>query len=389
VTGETLWAAARVRLRQLALMTAKELRQLWRDRPLAAFIVYIFTVDLLLAAGGGTRDLLDVAVLVHDGDRSAASRELVHLIQPPYFRLKGEVPTAEDGIRRLDAGDAMLLVSIPPGFGETLGRGAEAAHAQLLVDTSRAIRGYLAASYAARIVERLGASLGAGRLARAGGGAGARLRLVNRPRVWYNPGLIPTWFHAISELLTMMTVACIVLPAAALVREKERGTIEQLLVSPLTPFQVMSSKVLAMVLVTVVGTTVALLGVAQPAFGVPVRGSLLLFMALTALYAFTNAGLGLVAGTFARNSGQVGMIVMLIVMPIIMLSGTWVTLESMPAPLRGVMSFSPLRHFIDIAYGILLRGSGLDVLWRPVLAMTAIGATLFAVGLWRFRRQFE
>ncbi len=292
-------------------------------------------------------------------------------------------------MRRLDRGEAMLLLDIPPGFDATLGRGVEVAHAQLLVDTSRAIRGYLAASYSARIVERFGASIGARRLARAGAAADARPPLVNQPRVWYNPGLDPAWFHTISELLTMVTVACIALPAAALVREKERGTIEQLLVSPLTPFQVMSSKVLAMVLVTMTGTAVALLGVAGPIFGVPVRGSLLLFMALTALYAFTNAGLGLVAGTFARNSAQVGMIVMLLVMPIIMLSGTWVTLESMPAGLREVMNLSPLRHFIDIAYGILLRGGGPDVLWRPVLAMTAIGATLFALGLWRFRRQFE
>lgn len=388
MTGSA-WSAARVRLRQLALMTAKELRQLWRDRPLAAFIIYAFTVDMLIAAGGGTRDLLDVPVLVQDGDRSAASRELVHLLQPPHFRLIGEVPTADDGIRRLDGGEAMLLVSIPPGFGETLDRGTEVAHAQLLVDTSRAIRGYLAASYASRIAERFGASRSERRLARAGARVAVRPGLVNQPRVWYNPGLIPAWFHTISELLTMVTVACIALPAAALVREKERGTIEQLLVSPLTSFQVMSSKVLAMVLVTMAGTAVALLGIARPVFGVPVRGSLLLFMVLTALYAFTNAGLGLVAGTFARNSAQVGMIVMLLVMPIIMLSGTWVTFESMPAPLREVMNFSPLRHFIDIAYGILLRGSGLDVLWRPVLAMTAIGATLFAAGLWRFRRQFE
>jgi ABC-2 type transport system permease protein len=121
---------------------------------------------------------------------------------------------------------------------------------------------------------------------------------------------------------------------------------------------------------------------------VPVHGSLLLYFALTALYAFTNAGLGLLAGTFARNSAQVGLLVMLMVMPMVMLSGTHTPLESMPAWLRNLMSISPMRYFIDITYGILLRGAGLDVLWDSVLAMAALGVVLFALGMWRFRRQF-
>ncbi len=370
-------------LRQLRLMTSKELRQVWRDRPLAIFIVYIFTLDIVIAAGAGSRDLRDVRVLVHDGDHSAASRELVYLLRPPYFRLVGEVASPAEALRRLDRGDVMLVLDIPPGFERTLGQGHEPARAQLLVDTSRAIRGYLAASYVTQIAEGLGASIAARRLGR----AGAAGLIVHEPRIWYNPNLDPAWFLTISELLTMMTVACIVLPGAALVREKERGTIEQLLVSPLAPFQVMFSKVLAMVLVTVAGTAVALLVVMQPIFGVPARGSLVLFLLLTGVYAFTNAGLGLVAATFARNSAQLGMIVLLLVTPIIMLSGTWVTIESMPAGLRAATNLSPLRHFIEIAYGILLRGNSLGELWRPVTSMTLLGLGLFSAGLWRFQRQ--
>jgi ABC-2 type transport system permease protein len=370
-------------LRQLRLMTFKELRQLWRDRPLAIFIVYIFTLDIIIAAGAGSGDLRDVRVLVHDADHSAASRELVYLLRPPYFKLVGEVSDPLEGLRRLDSGDVMLVLDIPSGFGRTLGLGHEPARAQLLIDTSRAIRGYLAASYVTRIVERLGVTIVA---LREGASSPAR-PIVLEPRVWYNPDLNPAWFLTISELLTVMTVACIVLPGAALVREKERGTIEQLLVSPLVPFQVMFAKILAMVLVTVAGTAVALLLVMQPMFGVPLRGSVVLFLALTALYAFTNAGLGLVAATFARNSAQLGMIVLLLVTPIIMLSGTWVTVESMPGGLRAATLLSPLRHFIDIAYGILLRGNGLYVLWRSVLSMTLLGLGLFGAGLWRFRRQ--
>jgi ABC-2 type transport system permease protein len=372
-------------LRQLRLMTFKELRQLRRDRPLAIFIVYIFTLDIIIIAGTASPDLRDIRVLVHDADHSAASRELVYLLRPPYFKLLGEVATADEAQRRMDSGDAMVVLDIPSGFGETLGRADEPARAQLLIDTSQAIRGYLAASYAVRIGERFSADTAAARL----GVATARGPIVIEPRVWHNPTLNPTWFLTISELLTMITVACIALPGAALVREKERGTIEQLLVSPLAPFQVMFPKVLAMVLVTVAGTAVAVVFVMGPIFGVPVRGSLALFLALTSLYAFTNAGLGLVAATFARNTAQLGMIAMLLVTPIIMLSGTWVTVESMPAALRVMTNLSPLRHFIEIAYGILLRGNGLAALWPSILSMSALGLGLFGAGLWRFRRQFE
>jgi ABC-2 type transport system permease protein len=366
-------------------MTSKELRQLWRDRPLAIFIVYIFTLDIVMVAGTAAPDLRDIRVLVHDADHSAASRELVYLLQPPYFKLLGEVASPDEAMRRMSSGDAMIVLDIPSGFEQTLVRSDEPAHAQVLIDTSQAIRGFLAASYVTRIGERLSATMAAARLGRAAAGG----PIVLEPRVWHNPTLNPAWFLTISELLTMITVACIALPGAALVREKERGTIEQLLVSPLAPFQVMFPKVLAMVLVTVAGTAVSILFVMAPLFAVPVRGSLTLFLALTSLYAFANAGLGLVAATFARNMAQLGMILILLVTPIMMLSGTWVTVESMPAALRVATNLSPLRHFIEIAYGILLRGNGLAVLWPSILSMSALGLALFGVGLWRFRRQFE
>jgi ABC-2 type transport system permease protein len=210
----------------------------------------------------------------------------------------------------------------------------------------------------------------------------------NRIRLWHNADLNEEWFRSIAELITMMTVMCIVLPAAALIREKERGTIEQLLVSPLSPVQVMLAKVIAMEAVMLAGVAVALFGIMQPIYHVPVRGSLVLLFALTAIYAFTNAGLGLAAATFARNMGQTGLLVLLIVMPIITLSGTWTPFESMPEWLRAAMTLSPLRHFVDIIYSILLRGAGLAVLWKSVLAMCVLGAALFAIGLARFRRQF-
>ena len=288
----------------------------------------------------------------------------------------------------LDRGAAAVLLAIPPRFGERLEEGAGVS-VQLLVDATHASTGYLASSYGARITARFGREWAAGDLARRGISGVRGPSIEHRPRIWANATLDEPWFATISELLTMITVACVLLPAAALVREKERGTIEQLLVSPLSPSQVMLSKTAAMTLVTLIGTAVAYFGIMRPVYGVPARGSLVLFFALTAVYAFTTAGLGLVAGTFARRSGQVGMLALLIVMPVVMLSGIRTPWESMPGWLRVVMMVSPLRHFIEIAYGILLRGAGLTVIWDSVLAMAVLGGLLFAAGVWRFRRQLS
>jgi ABC-2 type transport system permease protein len=375
-------------LRQLQVLTMKELRQLYKDRALLIYICYIFTLQIIIAAGEAVVELHHAQLAVFDQDNSSASRDLIYRFRGPYFDLHANVTSAEAGMVLLAQGQAAMLLQIPPDFERTLLRGDARADVRLLVDTSKANLGFLAASYAERIGAQAGGEWSRWQLARRGVD-GTRLPEIGyAERIWYNPGLEQAWFGTIGELLTMMTVACILLPAAAMVREKERGTIEQLLVSPLSPVQVMLAKVLAMILVMLAGTSVSLFIIMRLLFQVPVNGSLLLFFSMTALYAFTNAGLGLVAATFARSAAQVGLIVLLMVMPIVLLSGTWTPIESMPAWLQVVMSVSPLRYFIKLAYGILLRGAGLGTLWQAALAMAGLGGMLFALGLWRFRRQF-
>ena len=213
--------------------------------------------------------------------------------------------------------------------------------------------------------------------------------IVSDHRVWYNPDQNDTWFESVSHLLRQITIFAILLPAAALVREKERGTVEQLLVSPLTPFQIMLPKVLAMTVVILCATAVALFGIMRPAFGVPIRGSALLFFTLTALFVFSTAGMGLGAATITRNQAQVGMMTLLVVAPMMLLSGLVAPMEALPTWTRNLMILSPLRYFIDIANGILLKGSDLSLLWESVLSMVLLGGGLFGFGMWRFRRQFD
>jgi ABC-2 type transport system permease protein len=371
-------------LRRLRVMTWKELLQLFRDTALMVFFLYSFTGDIYIAASGVSMQLKNAAIATLDGDRSDASRELLSRFQPPYFRPIGELAAARDSITLLDDAGAMAVLDIPPRFQERLQRG-EQVSVQLQVDTTNSVLGFLASSYGAQIVGKYGLEA-ATRREGLGGIAGPVLQADTR--IWYNPNQNDAWFMGISELLTVVTLFAILLPAAAMVREKERGTIEQLMVTPLSAFQILFPKVIAMTLVILGGSAIALFGILGPVFHVPMRGSLLTFFLITALYVFTTAGLGLLAATVARNLAQVGMLTVVILMPMLLLSGAWTPPEAMPDWMRILAYISPLHYFLDAAYGILLKGAGMDLLWDSVLAMATLGVCVFALGMGRFGRQF-
>lgn len=372
-----------VGLRRLRVMTRKELLQLFRDAALMVFFLYSFTGDIYLAASGVSMQLKHAAIATLDGDRSFASRELAGRFQPPYFKPVGEAGSPAQAVRLLDDGEVMAVLDIPPRFNERLLRG-EQVSVQMQVDTSNSVLGFLTSSYGAQIVGRYGLEVAA---LREGLDGTVGPRVEADVRVWYNPNQNDAWFMGISELLTVITLFSILLPAAAMVREKERGTIEQLMVTPLSPFQILFPKVVAMTLVILAGCAIALFGVLGPLFQLPMRGSLGTFFLVTALYVFTTAGLGLLAATVARNLAQVGMLTVVILMPMLLLSGAWTPIEAMPPWMRGLAWISPLHYFLDAAYGILLKGAGLAVLWDSVLAMSALGILIFAVGMRRFSRQ--
>lgn len=372
---------------RLFVMTRKEMLQLFRDVPIVAFLAYSFTLAIYITGNGIRSQLHDAALLVHDADHSVSSRDLIHRFQAPFFRLNGEVLDPREGLRRLDRGAVVAFLEIPPRFHEQLVTGEPTA-VQLLVDTTNSPNGLSVASYAARIVARFGQETAFGRVGSSRESAQGLPLILSDHRVWYNPDQNEAWFECISHLLRQITIFALLLPAAALVREKERGTVEQLLVSPLSPFQIMASKVLAMTIVILGATAVGLFGVMQPVFGVPIRGSIWLFFTLTALFVVAMACMGLAAATLARNQGQVGMMTLLVAAPMLMLSGITSPMEAMPTWVRSLMGLSPLRYFIDIANGILLKGAGLDVLWGQALAMAVLSGGLFGFGMWRFRRQF-
>jgi ABC-2 type transport system permease protein len=178
------------------------------------------------------------------------------------------------------------------------------------------------------------------------------------------------------------------LPAAAAVREKERGTIEQLAVSPLSSLQILLPKVISMGLVILSGIAVSVFLIIIPAFHLPFKGSIGLFFAVSALYVFTTSGISLFIATISRSLGQVSLLVVLLLMPIILLSGAWTPPEAMPPVIHWAMYISPLYYFNKMTYAILLKGAGVDILWGSLLGLSVLGGVFFSFGVWRFRRQF-
>jgi len=373
-------------LDRLAAMTVKELRQVSRDPTLLLVILYFFTADIYIAGSGIRMDLHHAAIVVMDHDKSAASRELIYRFRPPYFSLQGEVADGSQAMQLLDQGKTLAVLDIPPHFQRRLLKG-EPVDVQLQVDAANATLGTLTSSYASQIVSRFGTDFALRQLGMGDAEMEAVPMIEDRHRVFYNPNQVDAWFMSISELLTVITMLSLMLPAAVAVREKERGTIEQLAVSPLSSFQILFSKILSMGLIILLGAMVSLYFIIEPAFHVPIRGSTGLFFTVTALYVFATSGLGLFIATLSRNLGQVVMLVILIMMPLL-LSGAWTPPEAMPAGLRQTMHVSPLYYYIEMSYAILLKGAGIGILWDSLLGLTTLGSLVFGFGVWRFRRQF-
>ncbi len=381
-----VWRRSRLWWRRLLVMTVKELLQLSRDTALILFMVYAFTLDIYLSGSGTTFELMKAAIFVSDADHSRSSRELAQQFMPPSFELKGELNHPSEGMRLLDENQAMGILSIPPRFHELLQKG-EPTSVQLQIDATNTVLGTLAGLYGMRIVADYGFEAAMERM-----GWDERTlehvpRIEDAPRVWFNQNQNDTWFMSIAEMLNIITLFAIMLPAAAMVREKEKGTVEQLLVSPLTPFQIMFPKVVAMAIAIVAGTGLCVGVILKGCFNVPMRGSVTLFLALTGLYVFATAGLGLFIATMSRNLGQASMMAIVSYAPMIFLSGAWTPPEAMPRFMQWTMVLSPLHYYIDVSFGIFLKGATFWSLWYSVLCIGLFGSILFSLGIWRLRRQ--
>ncbi|PNQ03432.1 MULTISPECIES: ABC transporter permease [unclassified Sphingobium] len=356
----------------------KELRSLWRDPMMLFLILYAFSFSIYIAASGIPETLHKAAIAIVDEDQSPLSTRISSAFYPPYFSRPAMVglDQIDSG---LDAGSYTFSLDLPPNFQRDI-----LAHRQptiqLNVDATRMSQAFTGGGYIQQIVQTETAEFMAGTRA----SAAPPVDLALRAR--FNPTLAQSWFGAVMEIINNVTMLSIVLTGAALIREREHGTIEHLLVMPVTPFEIMASKVWAMGLVVLIACAFSLYTVVQGALGVPIEGSIPLFLVGAGLHLFATTSMGIFMGTLARSMPQFGLLLMLILLPLMLLSGGMTPRESMPEIVQILMLAAPTTHFVKMAQAILYRGAGLDVVWPQFLAIIVIGAVFFGIALSRFRK---
>ena len=356
----------------------KELWSLVRDPTMLVLIVYTFSISIYVAATAMPESLHHAAIAIVDEDGSPLSARIASSFYPPHFLAPRMITLAEMDAG-MDNGDFTFVLDIPPNFQRDVLAGASPA-IQLNVDATRMSQAFTGSGYVQQIV--------AGEVnefvQRYRGSTHLPAELNVRTR--FNPNLEHAWFGALMEIINNVTMLSIILTGAALIREREHGTIEHLLVMPVTPGEIMLAKVWSMGLVVLLAAMGALVLVVQGALHIPVQGSVALFAVVVALHLFAATSMGIFLATLARSMPQFGMLLVLVLLPLQMLSGGMTPRESMPQLVQQVMLAAPTTHFVTAGQAILYRGAGLDVVWPQMLAIAAIGATLFTTALARFRK---
>ena len=366
------------RLANIFHLGLKELRSLQRDIALVLLIIWAFSLGIYSAASSMPESLHHASIAVVDEDRSQLSERLIQAFQPPYFRTPQRIDLSQMD-RGMDAGRYTFTLNIPPNFQRDVLAGRSPA-IQLNVDATQVSQAFTGAGYiqhiggneVAEFVRRYRADL-----PQQGGLA---------VRVAFNPNLTRTWFGSVMEVINQITMLSIILTGAALIREREHGTIEHLLVMPVTPLEIMLAKVWSMGLVVLVATALSLLLVVQGWLQVPIQGSLPLFLGGAALHLFATTSMGIFFGTVARSMPQLGLLIIIVLIPLEILSGGTTPRESMPELVQQIMLVAPTTHFVDLAQAILYRGAGLSIIWPQLLAIGGIGALFFLGAMTRFRK---
>ncbi len=367
-----------MRASKILQLGIKELRGVARDPMLIALILYAFTVSIYTASRAMPETLNRAVLAVVDEDSSPVASRIIGAFYPPYFMPPALISQSEMD-RRMDAGIDTFALDIPPRFQQDLlaGRSPEI---QLNVDATRVSQAFTGSGYIQSIVSAEVAEF----MKRYRGQTTLPVELTLRSR--FNPQLNKSWFGSVTNVISMITMLSIILTGTALIREREHGTVEHLLVMPVTPAELMLSKIWSMGLVVLVASGLSLVAVVQGLLGVPIEGSIALFMAGAALQLLATTCMGIFLATLAGSMPQFGMLLMLVLIPLQILSGATTPRESMPPLIQDIMLAAPNTHFVILAQSILFRGAGIEVAWPQFAALLGIGGLFFYLSLWRFRK---
>ncbi len=367
----------------------KEFLQIRRDRKMIPVIFVAPVVQITLFGFAVNTDVTNVPTVLVDQDRSSASRDLVsRFVHSGYFELVGTAERADDIDRWLVTGRAQLGLVIGRGFGADLAAGRPTA-LQAIVDGSDAASANVALGYAGALVRGFGAEIQLARLRADGGPARRPGQVALEPRIFYNPDLKSRWFYVPAVLAMVLMVMTMMLSAMGVVREKEIGTMEQLIVTPIRPWQLLVGKLAPFAIIGVIQTFLVT-AVAVFGFGVPLRGSFAVLLGLTMLFLLSTLGIGLLISTLVQNQQQAMMAATFAaMMPMIYLSGLIFPIENMPRAIQWVTVFIPLTYYAEIIRGVFLRGSGLDVLWPEALTLAGMGLAILTVAAMRFEKRLD
>ncbi len=356
----------------------KELRTLSKDLMMILFIIYSFGISIYMQSTGAGETVNNASVAIVDEDNSSLSRSIAGLFYPPYFQ-KVKTIGASDIDRAMDKGVYTLVVVIPPRFEADARKGRDV-EVQVNVDATAVQQASMGAGYIQNMVTNEVKRYRQETEQTTGLSSDLVIRRA------FNPNGTQSWFRAIVGLADQLSILIIILTGAALLREREHGTIEHLLVMPLTAFEIALAKVWSNGLVITIGFICSLLFVVEGLLDVPIAGSRGLLLLGTVIYVFATAAIGIFLGTLARTMAQFALLMMMTVMPMMMLSGGMSPIESQPQWVQYVTWFFPSRHYVSFMQAIVYRGAGLDIVWKEFVTVLVMGVTFLALSLLLFHR---
>ena len=371
---------------RIPYIVRKEFIQLRRDPKLVPILLLAPILQLLLLGTAANLDVRDIPTLVCDQDGTAESRALVsRLMNSGYFVPAGTVGTPDEVDPYLEEGKAAVALVVPRGYADDLAAGRPATVA-VLVDGSESQSATVGAGMVSLVVSTHAQELVGGAIARLRAAGIRPVRVAPEVRIWYNPELKSRNYMLPGILGLLLMVMTMMLTSMAVVREKEMGTMEQLVVTPIRPFELIAGKLLPFLIIGA-ADVVTIVGLIFLLFRLPMRGSFWLLLGLSLVFMLTTLGLGLLISTLSGNQQQAMLTAVFFMMPMMLFSGFAFPIENMPGIVRAVTYFVPLRYYFVVVRGIYLKGVGLHELWPQGLAMLAFGLTILTLSVLRFRKK--
>jgi ABC-2 type transport system permease protein len=356
----------------------KEVRSLLSDKVMVIFVIYAFTLAIQVQATGTSSEVNNASIAFVDEDQSALSKELFNAFYPPRFQFP-ETVRADEILNAMDQGRFMFVVSIPPRFEHDLRAGRNPA-IQVNIDATAMQQAGIGAGYIRSIVSDRISSF----LKRTEESGPRPVQLVVRRL--FNPNAVSSWFKSVVAIINQISLLTVILTGAAVIREREHGTLEHLLVMPLTAFEIAMAKVWANGLVILVATVASLFLIVQTVLHVPFAGSVPLWIVGVVLYLFFATALGIYLGTVSRSMAQFALLIILVIIVLMLLSGGSTPVESQPRWLQLLTYFLPARHFVSFSQVIIYRGGGLAAVWKQFTMVTVVGLAFFVYSLSLFRK---